>query len=181
MIDSIKTGAIFGAGSAVGMSAIVVGHMMGFFGLPFMVLILVPAGLLVGGAIAGSTIDRDWPGAVPRFGMTFVVGGFGALLSLASIPYQASRELQTTILATWFIAAFVIAGMVASVAEESRPCSIGRVLVVFAAAGLVGSAGIILAIHFAAAPTYVAVPIGVIAGFTAVGALVRTCFVNGRT
>ena len=176
MPDSLKTGVVFGSGSAIGMSAIAVSGYLGWSGLPFLPLILVPAGLVVGGAMAGITIDRQWPGAVARLGLTFVVGGIGALLSFFFIPYKVSREFLTLFHAAWLMAAFAVAGVVASAAPESRPCSRGRVLLVFAAGGMMGATAVILVIQRTAPPFHSAVAIGVICGFTVVGALIKTCF-----
>jgi hypothetical protein len=175
--NPLTVGVIFGLASALGMSMIYVGHMLGFFGLPFMV-ILVPAGLLLGGALAGSTIDRHWTRAVPRLAMTFLAAGVSALLSFFFTPRELSPAMLIAFFASWLTASFAVAGVVAAGDSQGRPCSAGRILTMFAMSGLVGSAVVGLAIHLGGVQPYVAMPLGIVGGFAVVGTLIAALLQN---
>lgn len=150
------------------------GHVLAFFGIPFAIPLLVPAGFLVGGAIAGSRLDNSWPGSVPRLAGSFVTGGILSLLSIPNWPGGRVRIMSDLVFfcAAWFAVVFALAAVVATWGSQDKSMPVRLALKSYAAGGVVGAALAILLTRMSETPPYVAVPLAIICAFATIGGLI---------
>ena len=167
---------MFGLGAGIGAVAIPIGGVLGFFGIPFLIPILVPAGFLIGGVMAGSRLENRWPGAALRIAGSFATGGTLTLLSLLKWPSQEDRNSAAVVIfcAIWFVAAFAFAAVVAAFRSDDRPWPFGRVFQMYVIGGLVGATMEVAMTRMVGFRPSLVVPLAIMGGFATTGTLMSS-------